>query len=169
MNWIPLLLQAQNGVNGGDDIAAAEANAALGFFQELRAERAMAALKAMAAPSATVVRSSEQLTVPAADLVPGDVVLLDAGRIVPADLRLVDVASLRVNESALTGESVPVDKVPASIADADAAVGDRINMAHKGTYKELQTIAPGATWRESWWVKPSGFTAAAPAAAPAVR
>jgi Ca2+-transporting ATPase len=109
-------------------------NAVLGFAQEYRAERAMAALKAMAAPSATIVRDGAQSTVPATDLVPGDVVVLEAGRIVPADLRLVEVASLRVNESALTGESVPVDKATAAIAGADMAVGDRRNIAHKGSF-----------------------------------
>ncbi|HEY4645063.1 MAG TPA: cation-translocating P-type ATPase [Steroidobacteraceae bacterium] len=109
-------------------------NAVLGFSQELRAERASAALKAMAAPSATVVRDGSQTTITAADLVPGDVVVIEAGRIIPADLRLVEVASLRVNESALTGESVPVDKVVEAIADADIPVGDRRNIAHKGSF-----------------------------------
>ena len=81
-------------------------NAVVGFVQEFRAERAMAALKRMAAATARVVRGGEVLTVPAAELVPGDLVLLEAGNIVPADLRLVEVAQLRVDESALTGESV---------------------------------------------------------------
>jgi Ca2+-transporting ATPase len=108
-------------------------NAALGFVQEFRAERAMAALRAMAAPTATVVREGTQKSVPAADLVPGDVVLLEAGRIVPADLRLVEVASLRVDESALTGESVPVDKGTEAIGGESVAVGDRHNIAHKGS------------------------------------
>jgi Ca2+-transporting ATPase len=109
-------------------------NAVLGFVQEFRADRAMAALKAMAAPSATVRRAGSTANVPASELVPGDVVLLEAGRIVPADLRLVDVAGLRLNESALTGESVPVDKSAEPISSADIAVGDRRNIAHKGTF-----------------------------------
>lgn len=109
-------------------------NAILGFMQESRAERAMAALKAMAAPSATVVRNGRPSTIAAAELVPGDVVLLEAGRIIPADLRLIEVAGLRVNESALTGESVPVDKLTDAITVRDVPVGDRRNIAHKGSF-----------------------------------
>ena len=109
-------------------------NAVLGFAQEFRAERALAALKSMAAPSAKVVRSGSPCTIAAAELVPGDIVLLEAGCIVPADLRLVEVAGLRLNESTLTGESAPVDKIIAAIAQPDVAVGDRSNLAHKGTF-----------------------------------
>ena len=109
-------------------------NAVLGFVQEFRAERAMAALKAMAAPSASVVRDGTPVVIAASELVPGDVVAIEAGRIVPADLRLVEVASLRVNESALTGESVPVDKTIEPIAVGDIPVGDRRNIAHKGSF-----------------------------------
>jgi Ca2+-transporting ATPase len=109
-------------------------NAVLGFVQEYRAERAMLALKEMAAPSATVIRDGVQSTIPAAELVPGDLVLLEAGRIVPADLRLVETAALRLNESALTGESVPVDKSVEPIEDPDSAVGDRKNVAYKGSF-----------------------------------
>ena len=108
-------------------------NAALGFFQEFRAERAMAALKAMAAPAATALRGGHPARVAAAELVPGDVVLLDAGGIIPADLRLIEAASLRVNESALTGESMPVDKTIEAIAMPDLPVGDRANIAHMST------------------------------------
>jgi Ca2+-transporting ATPase len=108
-------------------------NALLGFLQEYRAERAMAALRAMAAPTAAVVRSGTARTVPAAELVPGDVVLLEAGRIVPADLRLVESAGLRIDESALTGESVPVDKQTAVVDAPDCPVAERTNVAFKGT------------------------------------
>ena len=83
----------------------------LGFVQEYRAERALAALRRMAAPIARVLRGGTATEVPAQDLVPGDLVLLGAGDKVPADGRLVEAVNLRLNESALTGESVPVEKV----------------------------------------------------------
>ncbi|HYQ99450.1 MAG TPA: HAD-IC family P-type ATPase, partial [Casimicrobiaceae bacterium] len=108
-------------------------NAGVGFAQEFRAERAMAALKRMAAATARVVRGGEVLTVPAAQLVPGDVVLLEAGNIVPADLRVLEAAQLRLDESALTGESVAVDKTRDAIAGRDLPLGDRRNVAYKGT------------------------------------
>jgi Ca2+-transporting ATPase len=114
-------------------IAIVVLNAAIGFVQAYRAERAMAALKAMAAPTATAVRDGVPALVPAAGLVAGDVVLLEAGRLVPADLRLLETARLRVDEAALTGESVPVDKTTAALSDAALPVGDRRNMAYKGT------------------------------------
>ncbi len=107
-------------------------NAALGTIQELRAERAMAALKMMAAPSTTVLRDGTAQQLPAAELVPGDVVILEAGGIAPADLRLLEAIGLRLDESALTGESVPVDKVVAPIP-GDLPPADRLNMAYKGT------------------------------------
>ena len=109
-------------------------NAVIGFSQEFRAERALAALKAMAASSATTMRDGRLTIVPAAELVPGDIVLVDAGRIVPADLRLIEAASLRTNEAALTGESLPVDKATDTLDVADLAIGDRSNLLHKGTY-----------------------------------
>ncbi len=108
-------------------------NAVLGFSQEYRAERAMAALKAMAAPSATVMRDGARVTIATSQIVPGDVVLVEAGSIVPADLRLVEIAGLRVDESALTGESVPVEKFTRAIGEQDVAVGDRRNIAYKGS------------------------------------
>ena len=108
-------------------------NAVIGFVQEYRAERAMAALKRIAAPNASVLRAGERVTIPAHELVPGDVVVLEAGNVVPGDLRLTEAVRLKVNEAALTGESVPVDKSVAPVAEADAPLGDRRSMAYKGT------------------------------------
>ena len=109
------------------------ANAIIGFVQEYRAERAMAALKQMAAPVATVIRQGEVAKVAASLLVPGDVVLLDAGTIVPADMRLIEAVQLKIEEAALTGESVPVDKTAAVLAQPDLSLADRTNMVFKGT------------------------------------
>ena len=108
-------------------------NAAIGFTQEWRAERAMAALRRMAAPSARVRRDGAVATLAADGLVPGDVVLLEAGNVVPADLRLIEAAQLRVAEAALTGESQPVEKRTEALAETQLALGDRGNMAWKGT------------------------------------
>ena len=108
-------------------------NAALGFTQEYRAEKAMEALKKMAASLATVVRDGVPSAVPASQLVAGDVVHLEAGNVVPADLRLVEAAQLKVEEAALTGESVPSEKQTAALADAGLSIGDRRNLAYKGT------------------------------------
>ncbi len=108
-------------------------NAIVGFVQEYRAEKAMAALKQMAAPSATVVRAGAVSKVTASEVVPGDIVLLEAGAVVPADIRLMEAAQLKTEEAALTGESVPVDKQPDALPDPDLALADRSNMAYKGT------------------------------------
>jgi Ca2+-transporting ATPase len=108
-------------------------NAVIGFTQEYRAEQAMAALRRIAAPSATLLREGRRQVIAAGELVPGDIVLLEAGNVVPADLRLVEAVRMRVEEAALTGESVPVDKDAALQVEADAALGDRRNMAFKGT------------------------------------
>ena len=105
----------------------------LGFIQEYRAERAIDALRKMAAPTATVLRDGQETEVPARHLVPGDIILLQAGDRVPADARLVESVNLQVEEAALTGESTSVEKHAAPIADARAAVGDRKNMVYAGT------------------------------------
>ena len=108
-------------------------NGLIGFVQEYRAERAMAALKKMASPQARVIRGSQAMLVDAAELVPGDLVELEAGNIVPADLRLTELAALRVDESALTGESQAVEKQLARLDETDLPLGDRLNLAYKGT------------------------------------
>ncbi|MFN8627022.1 MAG: cation-translocating P-type ATPase [Candidatus Binatia bacterium] len=108
-------------------------NGTIGFIQEYRAERAVAALRLLAAPTAAVRRGGTVLTAPARELVPGDVVLLEAGNVVPADLRLLESVQFRVEEAALTGESVPVEKVSEALGEADLPLGDRVNMAYKGT------------------------------------
>jgi len=105
----------------------------LGFVQEYRAERAIEALRQMAAPTATALRDGEELRLPARDLVPGDVILLRAGDKIPADVRLVEAVNLQIEEAALTGESVPVEKHVAAFSSHELALGDRKNMAYAGT------------------------------------
>ena len=106
---------------------------ALGFYQEYRAEQAIAALRRMAVPSARVTRAGRVTSVPVGDLVPGDIVHLDAGTVVPADLRLVEEASLRIEEATLTGESEPIDKQVEPVDRDGLALGDRLCMAYSGT------------------------------------
>ncbi len=108
-------------------------NAVIGVVQESKAEKALEALKKLTVTHALVRRDGVVQEVPADDLVVGDIVILDAGRVVPADLRLTVAANLDVNESALTGESVPVSKNPDFIASGDIPLGDRENMAFQGT------------------------------------
>lgn len=108
-------------------------NAILGVVQESRAEEALAALKKMAAPECQVLRNGQRVSVPARELVPGDVVYLEAGNFVPADMRLIEAVNLRVEEAALTGESVPVQKNAALLLDREATLGDRKNTVFMGT------------------------------------
>ncbi|ADU27695.1 cation-translocating P-type ATPase [Ethanoligenens harbinense] len=108
-------------------------NAVIGFIQQSRAEKAMEALRKMASPKALVRRSGAVSEIDAAGLVPGDVVVLEAGRLVPADLRLVESANLKIEESALTGESVASEKDADFRAEQSLPVGDRANMAYMTT------------------------------------
>jgi len=105
----------------------------LGFIQEYRAERAIEALRQMAAPTVTVIRDGQEVEIPARELVPGDLILLHAGDKVAADARLVESINLKVDEAALTGESVPVAKNTEALRGEDMALGDRDNMVFGGT------------------------------------
>jgi Ca2+-transporting ATPase len=107
-------------------------NAMLGFVQEARAEKSVRALMALAAPEATVVRDGERQRVPTFDIVPGDVILVEAGDKIPADARIVDEANLQTDEAPLTGESLPVAKDSAPI-EGDIGIGDRRNMLYSST------------------------------------
>ena len=107
-------------------------NAIMGFIQEGRAENAMAAIRRMLAPHASVLRDGKRVSIDAVDLVPGDIVLLQPGDRVAADLRLLHITGLHMQEAILTGESVPVEKSTNPVA-ADAALGDRTSMAFSGT------------------------------------
>lgn len=108
-------------------------NGVIGFVQEYRAEKAMAALKRMAAPHAIVVRDGSPQTVDAEEVVPGDIVVLEAGAFVAADMRLIEATQLRVDEAAITGESVPVGKGVEPLTDKQLPLGDRSNMVYRGT------------------------------------
>ncbi|MBC8082956.1 MAG: HAD-IC family P-type ATPase, partial [Hymenobacter sp.] len=109
-------------------------NAVVGFFQEYRAEKAMNALQKMAANEAQVLRGGQAGFVPAADLVPGDVALLEAGNVIPADVRFVEVHALKVDESSLTGESANVEKTLDALPAGEYPLGDRLNLGYKGTF-----------------------------------
>jgi len=109
-------------------------NAIIGFLQEYRAEKAMQALKQMAVTQARVLRDGSIAWLPATVLVPGDVVLLEAGNAVPADIRIIESINLKIEEAALTGESHAVDKITQSLDVDDLPLGDKKNMAFKGTF-----------------------------------
>ncbi len=108
-------------------------NTVLGIVQESRAEEALAALKRLAAPDAQAVRDGRRQPIPARDLVPGDIVFLEAGNYVPADVRLLEAVNLRIEEASLTGESLPVQKNAATILERNVPLGDRKNTAFMGT------------------------------------
>jgi Ca2+-transporting ATPase len=108
-------------------------NAILGVVQERRAEKALTALKKLAAPDAQVMRDGRRMTIPASQLVPGDIVYLEAGNFIPADLRLLDASNLRVEEASLTGESIAVQKNAFKTLEVDLPLGDRINTVFMGT------------------------------------
>ena len=104
----------------------------LGFIQEYRAERAMEALKRMAAPTSSVIRDGQEIEIPAREIVPGDIVALRTGDKIPADCRLIEAVNLKTEEAPLTGESVPIEKTVAPIP-GEVGIGDRKNMAFMGT------------------------------------
>ncbi|EHJ57192.1 putative potassium/sodium efflux P-type ATPase, fungal-type [Streptococcus urinalis] len=108
-------------------------NAAFGVYQEGQAEAAIDALKSMSSPLARVRRDGHVIEVDSKELVPGDIVLLEAGDVVPADIRLFEANSLKIEESALTGESVPVEKDLTTEVKANAGIGDRLNMAYQNS------------------------------------
>ncbi len=121
-------------------------NAILGVIQERRAEEALAALKKMAAPDARVLRDGHRITIPARELVPGDIVFLEAGNYVPADLRLLEAVNLRIDEASLTGESAAVEKQADAVLPEDTTLGDRVNCAFMGstvTYGRGKGVATG--------------------------
>ena len=140
-NFVVIMLLVAAGISGvlNEWIEAAAImtivvlNAALGVIQERRAEQALAALRKLAAPEAHVIRDGSRQVIPSPLLVPGDLVLLEAGNFVPADVRLLEAVNLRVEEAALTGESVPVQKDATARLETDLPLGDRKNTAFMGT------------------------------------
>jgi len=120
-------------LDGGAILTIVILNAIIGVVQESKAEEALAALKKLAAPEAKVIRDGHQITVPARELVPGDLVVLETGNYLPADLRLVESVNLRIDEASLTGESVPVEKQAEELLPAESPLGDRYNCAYMST------------------------------------
>ncbi len=140
-NFVVILLIVASVISAllGDYIEAAAIiaivvlNAILGIVQEQRAEQALAALKKLAAPDAQVIRDGVRRSVPTYNLVPGDIVYLEAGNFIPADLRLLEAVNLRVEEASLTGESLPVQKNAATVLEKNVPLGDRKNTSFMGT------------------------------------
>ncbi len=120
-------------IESGAILAIVVLNATLGIIQERRAEEALAALKKLAAPEASVIRDGHRVMVPSRELVPGDVVFLEAGNFIPADVRLLEAVNLRIEEASLTGESVPVQKNAVALLEQNVPLGDRKNTAFMGT------------------------------------
>ena len=120
-------------IEAGAIMAIVILNAVLGVVQEGRAAQALAALKKMAAPESQVLRDGKRVTIPAGELVPGDIVFLEAGNFVPADLRLIDAMNLRVEEASLTGEAHDINKEADRVIDGEPTIGDRINSCFLGT------------------------------------
>ncbi len=114
-------------------IAIVVLNTILGVYQENKASNALKALKEMASPHAKVLREGEIIQVASSDVVPGDIAILEAGDYIPADMRLIETVNLKIDEAALTGESVPVEKDAQALLGEDAALGDRVNCAYMGT------------------------------------
>ena len=125
------------GIHGLTDaciiLAVVVLNAAFGVYQEGQAEAAIEALKNMSSPRARVRRDGHVVEIDSRELVPGDIVLLEAGDVVPADMRLLEAASLKIEEAALTGESVPVEKDVTETVEAEAGIGDRVNMGYQNS------------------------------------
>ncbi|WP_119326304.1 cation-translocating P-type ATPase [Companilactobacillus musae] len=137
---------AKEWADAGLILAVVIINAVFGVFQESKAEEAIDALREMSTPEAHVMRDGKITTISSENLVVGDLVLLEAGDIVPADIRLTDSASMKIEESALTGESVPVEKKTEQLLDEDIPLGDRTNMAYMNsnvTYGRGQGIVVG--------------------------
>lgn len=120
-------------VEGGVVTAVILTNVILGFWQEYAAERTMASLRSLSSPTADVLRSGKVNTVPSRDLVPGDIVLFSTGDVLPADVRLLSISNLEVDEAPLTGESVPVAKIIEALPEADLGPADRINLGYAST------------------------------------
>ncbi|MFK5883870.1 MAG: cation-translocating P-type ATPase [Candidatus Izemoplasma sp.] len=127
------ILASQHLTDGLFIIAIVILNVSLSVYQENKATKAVSALKDLSAPSAKVVRDGEIINIDSGELVPGDIVLVEAGDYVPSDLRLIESINLKIDESALTGESVPVDKFANDILEGTVPIGDRINMSFMST------------------------------------